>query len=52
MIQTDNANSRPTNDVLAALFSRLRAQWIELGDRLRRNPKRASQKSQGNPEGR
>ena len=25
MIQTDNANSRPTNDVLAALFFRLRA---------------------------
>ena len=39
MIQTDNANSRPTNDVLAALFFRLRARWIESGDRLRRNPK-------------
>ena len=39
MIQSDNANSRPTNDVLAALFFRLRARWIEFGDRLRRNPK-------------
>ena len=39
MIQTENANGRPTNDVLAALFFRLRARRIELGDRLRRNPK-------------
>ena len=39
MIQTDNANSRPTNDVLAALFFRLRVRRIELGERLRRNPK-------------